>query len=215
LASTLRYKRFYRRHLPHIQAPGATLFVTFRLAGSLPRAAVERLLRDAARRREASQTVGDPAERRERTYVDMNVLFGGWDAVLDEARGGPSWLARREIAAVVARAFHDGDGSRYDLVAFCIMPNHVHAVFTPLSRQDGSHQSLSSIMRLLKGRTAREANLVLGRRGAFWEHENYDHVVRDQAELHRIVAYVLGNPVKAGLADRPEDWEWSYSRVEV
>jgi putative transposase len=213
--STLRYKRFYRRHLPHIQPPGATLFVTFRLAGSVPRAAVERLLQEAARRQEAWETVVDPADGGERTYADMNRLFGRWDAVLHEARAGPSWLGRADIAAVVAGALYEGDGSRYDLVAFCIMPNHVHAVFSPLGRQDGSYHSLSSIMRLLKGRTAREGNLVLGGRGAFWEHENYDHVVRDQGELHRIVAYVLGNPVKAGLAEKPEEWEWSYSSYEV
>ena len=70
-------------------------------------------------------------------------------------------------------------------------------------------------MRSLKGRTVREANLVLGRRGAFWQHENYDHVVRDEAELGRIVTYVLGNPVKAGLAARREEWEWSYCEYEL
>ena len=67
------------------------------------------------------------------------------------------------------------------------------------------YRSLSSIMRSLNGRTAREANFALGRSGTFWEHENYDHVVRDEAELGRIITYVLGNPVKAGLADRPEE----------
>jgi putative transposase len=56
---------------------------------------------------------------------------------------------------------------------------------------------------------------VLRRGGGFWQHENYDHVVRDEAELSRIVAYVLDNPVKAGLAGSRGDWEWSYSRYEV
>jgi len=70
-------------------------------------------------------------------------------------------------------------------------------------------------MSSLKGPTAREANLVLGRSGAFWQHENYDHVVRDEAELNRIVAYVLDNPVRAGLAQSCEEWKWSYSQYEL
>jgi putative transposase len=72
----------------------------------------------------------------------------------------------------------------------------------------------TSMMRSLKGRTARYANLVPGRRGTFWQHENYDHVVRDEAELGRIIAYVLGNPVKAGLARTLAEWQWSYFKYE-
>jgi len=56
---------------------------------------------------------------------------------------------------------------------------------------------------------------VLGRRGAFWQHENYDHVVRDKAELSRIITYVLENPVKAELVGPHDQWEWSYSRFQV
>jgi putative transposase len=94
------------------------------------------------------------------------------------------------------------------------MPNHAYAVFAPLGRSDGSYHNLSSITRSLKGRTARQANLVIGRRGTFGRHENYDHVVRDEAELGRIVAYVLGNPVIAGLARTPAEWRWSYCKYE-
>ena len=56
---------------------------------------------------------------------------------------------------------------------------------------------------------------MLGRRGALWQHENHDHVVRDKAELTRIVAYVLDNPVRAGLARAREEWNWSYSKYEL
>lgn len=211
----LRYRGFYRRHLPHVQPPGATIFVTFRLAGSVPRSVGESLTQEADRCRRLLQTIDDPEERRRRSYTDLNRLFGKWDAVLDAASAGPSWLGRGEVARLVADALRRGDGRDYELLAFCIMPNHVHVVVTPLQTEEGSYHSLSSIMRSLKGRSAREANLVLGRRGAFWQHENYDHVVRDEAELVRIISYVFGNPVKAGLADRSEQWEWSYSRCEL
>jgi len=208
----LGYREFYRRHLPHIQPPGATLFVTFRLAGSLPESAVERLSRVAGFNRRVQEASSGPEERPRRAHTDLERLLGRWDAALDEASAAPSWLGCADVARLVAQALYAGDGCDYDLGAFCIMPNHVHAVFTPLQTREGSYRSLSSIMRSLKGRTARDANVLLGRSGAFWEHENYDHVVRDEAELDRIITYVLGNPVKAGLADRPEEWEWRYCK---
>ena len=71
---------------------------------------------------------------------------------------------------------------------------------------------MSTIMHSLKRRTAREANQLLNREGDFWQHENYDHSVRDDKERLRIVNYVLSNPVKAGLVYRPEDWEWTYCK---
>jgi len=65
-------------------------------------------------------------------------------------------------------------------------------------------------MKSLKGFTAREANKALHRQGAFWETESYDHWVRDDAELDRIVTYVLNNPVKAGFVRHWQDWPHSY-----
>ena len=40
----------------------------------------------------------------------------------------------------------------------------------------------------------------------FWQHESYDHWVRDDEELERIVAYIAANPVKANLVRQPQDW---------
>jgi putative transposase len=87
--------------------------------------------------------------------------------------------------------------------AWVIMPNHVHLLILPQA-------ALLKITHWIKGRTAREANRLLGRAGApFWQHESYDHWVRSQKELHRIAAYIEENPVSAGLAATPEDWPWS------
>ena len=65
-------------------------------------------------------------------------------------------------------------------------------------------------MRLLKGRTAFQANKILKRKGKFWQHESYDHVVRDEKELIRIIKYILNNPIKSGLCETHEEWEWNY-----
>jgi putative transposase len=75
-------------------------------------------------------------------------------------------------------------------------------------------QPLNVIMQSLKGWTAWRSNRALGRKGAFWERESYDHVVRDDVEFHRIVRYVLNNPVKAGLVKERREWKWSY-RQEI
>src|SRR5687767_16024975 len=95
------------------------------------------------------------------------------------------------------------DGKVFDLHAFCIMSNHVHAVIEP-SKSDWQSDLLpvSKIMQSLKRHTARQANIVLDRKGAFWQDESYDHVIRDNEEYIRIINYVLENPVKAGLASK-------------
>jgi putative DNA methylase len=63
-------------------------------------------------------------------------------------------------------------------------------------------------MHSLKSYTANKANAILGRTGRFWQKESYDHWVRDDDELERIVNCIRANPVKAGLCVRHEDWLW-------
>jgi putative transposase len=106
------------------------------------------------------------------------------------------------------------DNMVYELDAFCIMLNHVHMVFKPLENTDGINNSLSTIMHSLKRYTARQANLLLGQSGSFWQHESYDHVIRDESELEQIIKYVLYNPVKAGLVNDWSQWRWSYCKYE-
>ena len=106
------------------------------------------------------------------------------------------------------------------------MSNHVHAVFAPylseaslrVKQIDGGllyeseEPPLDIIMPSLKSWTANQANALLGRSGRFWQHENYDHVVRDDEEFDRIVNYVLHNPVKAGLVPNWREWRWNWKR---
>ena len=114
---------------------------------------------------------------------------------------------------------HYRDGKVFDLHAFCIMSNHVHAVIEPLSRPEchsdpksGCQPALHKIMQSLKRHTARQANIILGREGAFWQDESYDHVIRDSEEYTRIINYILENPVKAGLVSKWDEWQWTYCK---
>ncbi|MGD0050068.1 MAG: transposase [Bryobacteraceae bacterium] len=182
---------FYRRNLPHwIPDPTLTtsLFVTWRLAGSLP-----------------------PADRfpcATGTKI-AGQAFVAVDRQVDKAAFGPVWLKDACVANVVADALRYGETQRqfYLLRAWVIMPNHVHAVFAPSVH-------LPVITRWLKGSTARKANQILCRTGKpFWQDESFDHQVRSEAELERIVRYVEQNPVSAGLVARAGDWPWSSARL--
>ena len=89
------------------------------------------------------------------------------------------------------------------------MPNHIHVLWEP-------QVEMPAITRWVKGSTARQANLILGRTGqVFWQDESYDHWVRDREETEKIVRYIEWNPVQAGLAKNPEDWPWSSAAGET
>ena len=231
--SNFDYKSFYRRNLPHIQPPGATFFVTFHLAGSLPRSTLQQ--RKAEKSRLLNLRSNSHRATDEHTTFEQKQKYDQWERqwfrriekMLDNAQSGPVWLKDDRIAKEVADSMHFLDGKVYRLDAYCIMANHVHVVFAPLAIQPSKtdpvdlemknaqtkslcYNTLSSIMQSLKGYTARKANQILGRRGAFWQRESYDHCVRNSSEWHRIVTYVLNNPVKADLVDSWEKWQWSY-----
>ena len=168
-----------RRHLPHLYVLGRPLFVTFRLHGTLPTG-----------RSFARET------------VTSGEAFVCVDRLLDRAVVGPRYLEMPEVAEVVACAIQDGRKD-YDLHSWVVMPNHVHVLITPWT-------DVSNVMRRIKGGTAREANRQLHQVGRpFWQHESYDRLVRDGQEFRRIERYILLNPVRAGLAPRPELYRWS------
>ena len=204
--SNLRFREYYRRRLPHIQIAGSTYFVTFRLKNSLPKDALEKLAEEAEKIRKLPN---DKAELEHRRW------FGKFDDYLDKVSCGETYLKNEQIADLVAESIHYRDGKVYDLVAFCIMPNHVHLVFMPLEKGEGVFHSLTEILQSLKRHTARQSNLILGRSGAFWQDESYDHIVRDEAELERIIKYVLYNPVKVGLVDNQTKWKWCYCKHNI
>lgn len=239
----LDYKQFSRRHLPHINPPSSTLFVTYRLAGSIPQPLLRHykrkneLLQDEllrtrkAARYDKLQLVDSPEIQTQIEQLERfhRAWFLKFEETLDQARIGPTWLKETKVAAVVAEQLHALDGDAYRLDAYCVMSNHVHVVFTPFlteaSLQEvfdetghlafvGEIPGLSHITHRLKGRSAREANLALSRTGQFWEHESFDHVIR-AGRLMRTVKYVLQNPVKAGLVKDWREWRWSFCRKEL
>ena len=94
------------------------------------------------------------------------------------------------------------------------MPNHIQLVITLYDKSDTTETSLTQIMHNLERNSAKHANKVLGRTGAFWQHESYDHFVRNAKELERIIKYMLYNPGKANLIDDSKNWKRIYCTHE-
>ena len=212
------YKIFYRRKLPHLQPLEGTFFITYRLHNSLPKSLLKQLKIEFEydKMKAQGQRGRLAAEHKQEALNHIyQEYFKKLDAILDKIVDGVSYLKNEKVAKIVADSLHYWDNKKLDLICYCIMPNHVHAVFT-LYREDtnGKIISLDDMMKSIKGVSARYCNQVLGLKGQFWHHESYDRLVRDRDELDGIIAYVLDNPVKAGLCENRKDWQWSYIREE-
>jgi REP element-mobilizing transposase RayT len=225
------YKQFYRRKLPHRHSPGGTLFVTFRLAGSIPISVIQKykdekfwLEKQAIRAGEGITKQLAELQLRQLQLNFHRKWFKRFEDVLHDGKTGPTWLKDPAVARILADSLHFLNGKSLDLIAFSIMSNHAHTVFRPLLderslieisgsgplRFETTAPTLGSIMDSLKGYTARQANKVLLRKGKFWESESYDHEIRTSESMARIVRYVLNNPVKAGLVKDWRDWPWNW-----
>lgn len=122
---------------------------------------------------------------------------------------GECWLKNPEIAQLVVDALKHFGSKRYNLHAWCVMPNHVHVVFTVISTGQESESELVHILHSWKSYTAHQANKILSRMGEFWQGEYYDHLIRCDEDFGHSVDYTFENPVKAGLCTHWEEWPWS------
>jgi len=186
-----------RGRLPHWEHPGGVYFVTFRLADSLPKAvadAFEFERRDIVETARVMHRDLSPTERRR-----LAELFSEKVESYLDAGSGACILRKPAVAKTVAETLHHFDGNRYRLFVWCVMPNHVHAVFQPLGEW-----GLAQILHAWKSYSAKEINRILGGSGSLWQREYYDHLIRDQQDLQRCVRYVVQNPEKAGLPN----WPW-------
>jgi REP element-mobilizing transposase RayT len=169
-----------RGELPHLYKEGGVYFVTFRLADAV--------------------VYGDPVPKLPETpTLDEIAAFSEPPLTL-----GSCVLRQPQLAQLVHNALLHFEGQRYLLVAWCVMPNHVHVIFGPLAGH-----TPSQILQSWKGFTARRGNQLLNKSGAFWERESFDHLIRSESGLEWFANYVNSNPVKAGLCRNARDWPYS------
>jgi putative transposase len=177
-----------RGRLPHWESEHGIYFVTFRLADSLPQAVLRDLL--------LNEKTKAPSQRQPSKKVEE---------YLDQASGA-CCLRQPVVADLVASALRHFDGTRYHLLAWCIMPNHVHVVF-----QAFEGYTLEVILHSWKSFTASGINHYLSRKGTLWQREYYDHLIRDGNQLLRAISYTAENPAKCGLTN----WPYVYVSAEV
>jgi len=173
-----------RSHLPHCDYPCLFQSITFRLGDSIPKEAHQRLERELL----VLPKDHREAERRLRIEALLN------------AGSGECLLARSECAQIVAEVLMHQQG--YQLIAWVIMPNHVHAlvrVERPLERIIHAWKSISS----------KRLNCLLERQGARWQSDYWDRFIRDENHFKAVKTYIEQNPVAAGLVPVAALWRWS------
>jgi REP element-mobilizing transposase RayT len=190
-----------RGRLPHWEQDNATYFVTFRLADSLPQSVLDGITSERngiLRLAEQQSRSLTPSERQHLQRLSTVRIEQYLDAAAGSCR-----LRLPQVGEVVSETLLLFNEERYRLFAWCIMPNHVHVV----ARIFPAH-NLAEVLHSWKSYTAKAANRLLGTRGAFWQREYYDHLLRDEAEFERAARYVAENPMKAGL----QNWQWVWVR---
>ena len=191
--------------LPHWKMDGGTYAVTFRQADALPASALTkyREARDLILEKieilknlESSRSQLDQLKelRDELSHIQTTFI----EPALDQGHG-TCLLKDPENAKLIQNALTHFDGKRYDLLSWCVMPNHVHVVLTTYPGE-----ALEKILHSWKSFTSHEVNKRNKTSETIWQKESYDHLVRDEEDLRNQVEYVLNNPAKAGLGD----WEW-------
>ncbi len=178
------HDRGYLRHFDGV----ATQFVTFRLADSLPQSVLRRLEVEIGRDNLADRS--KEYRRRVEEYLDSGI--------------GECLLKNPPIAEIVKATLMAEDGKSCRLIAWVIMPNHVHVLLTPLKGF-----SLSQTMQSIKSVSGHKINKVLGRTGSVWQPDYFDRYIRDADHFARALTYIENNPVKAGLCSIPQEWEFS------
>lgn len=184
---------YSRGYLPHVSAMGVCQFITFRLYDSLPREAIERWKAELARNPDKS----------EREFLLRKGIFE-----FEDSGAGKCFLRDAGCAAIVENQLKFYDQKLYRLLAWCVMPNHLHVLIQPLTEE-----LIGGIVKRWKTYTTRECNRRLGRSGEFWMREYYDRFIRDEEHYFKALNYIERNPVMAGLAETAEEWAFGSARL--
>jgi REP element-mobilizing transposase RayT len=179
-----------RGYLPHFESSEVTQHVTFHLADSLPQSVLQRL---------NAQLKTLPTGKRD---VELRKRVDAWI----DAGHGSCILRQPIIAAMVQRSLLTFDSQRYRLLAWAVMPNHVHVLFQPIV--PWKVQEIVAAWKKFTARKIHDHRPEIGT-APVWHREYWDRYIRDQSHFAQAIDYIHMNPVKAGLVTKPENWRWS------
>jgi hypothetical protein len=177
-----------RGRLPHWEKEEGLYFITFHLADSLPRSVLAKI----AERHRILETA---KHNHANLLPDQKALLAGYshariEEYFDRGAGSCPFLDMR-IAGAMAAALRFREGKHYRLLAWCVMPNHVHVVARLFPGQE-----LAKVVKAWKNFSAKAANQALGRKGQFWQREYYDRLIRNGDELDRAIGTSSKTPPK-------------------
>jgi len=184
-----------RGYLPHFDSVNEIQSLNFRLCDAVPMRLIEEWRRQLGWSRNLKQS--DPRAVALRQRIETH----------EDAGYGQCFLRDSRIAALTEDALQYFDGTRYRLLAWCVMPNHVHSLIEMVEGH-----SLGGILHSWKSYTAKKANRILGRSGQFWDEDYYDRTIRDDDHLRIAIEYIEQNPVKARLVTNARQWKYSSAR---
>ena len=164
-----------RGYLPHFDCYGAAQHVIFRTVASL----------DSGLLQQAEAMQPDQARR----WIDSHLDLSKSGRIFDD----------ENAAMIMENTIRHFDGTRFDLLSWCIMPNHVHVLFVALGEN-----RLGDIVRTWKIQVTKQ----LGG-GQIFASDYFDRFIRNSKHMAITLAYIENNPVKAGLCLYPEEWLWS------
>ena len=189
-----------RGYLPHCDFPGLVQFVTFRLADSMPE----------SRRGEWEHLLKIEDDREKRTKLEEYLDRGIGECHLRDPR----------IAKITENAMLHFHNERYELLAWCVMPNHVHVLVhvwqTPLWKMVQSWKRFAATETERRSQTRRvsttNTNEPARRAALRWQREYWDTFMRNETQEKTAVRYIENNPVKAKLCGAKEQWPFSSAR---
>lgn len=184
-----------RGYLPHFDHPGMIQAITFRLFDSVPKRVIDQW-----------RVQLKIAEHESADNHQYHILYSRIEKYSDLCEGA-CWLNNPKIAKFMQETLLHFDNQRYKLLAWCIMPNHIHALIKTIE-----NFLLGNIIHSWKSFSAKKINEMLNRRGKVWMPEYHDRYIRNEEHYRAMEKYIAENPVKAGLCQNPEDWQWSHRR---
>lgn len=190
-----KVKGWHRRgKLPHFDGGEICQFITFRLFDSMPQNVLERWKLELEN--EEKEVFEQELRKKIEGYLDSGY--------------GSCFLKNEGVAEIVQNALFHLEGEKFKLIAWVIMPNHIHLLLKPLP-----NISLTTIMQSIKGFSAYQSNKLLGRKGSFWQKDYFDRYIRHEKHYWATIAYIENNPVKANLCQNAQDWKFGSAKYRL
>lgn len=185
----------YWSHGPHYQHHDSVVFITWRLAGTLP-ATTLALFKQLKFTKMEPETIHE-LDRIKDENSRLFKLFCDYDRELVNWQAQGFTLNDNALASIITGSLQFYANKRYELHSYCVMSNHVHLLIRALTNSNGEYHRIGDIVRDIKRYTAHELNKAIGSVGQIWDDYYFDRIIRNDKNYTAVVEYIMSNPVAA------------------